>query len=293
MKRFLNIILAACISITATATSYERLAARMNDHFEHAEWLEVLQETDAMIKINPIDADPYAAALIAAQFLNDLPAENKYLSQSQYNRVHIDSLLQHVYVRTKHLHNAKVYEDLLLNLKANNKGLARVFNIYLLDFYSFARKTHETIAIADELLKSTPENLRFRKLKADALFYQGDSEEAIKMYESIIQSDPTDYDVMTILSAYYTTQADKCIEQLYNEYTSTPTPDNAYYTRQMQVIMDSLVTPSLILLHQADSIRPSEYIKKEITRMQNITCHPPLHPSTRRNSILDILKKED
>lgn len=293
MKRFLNILLAICLSLTVMATSYERLSSRMNDHFDHAEWMEVLQETETMIKINPIDADPYAAALVAAQFLNDIPTENRYLNQSQYNRIHIDSLLQRVYVRTKLLHNAQVYEDLLLNLKANNKWLARVFNIYLLDYYAFARKTEETILIADELLLNTPDNLRFKKLKADALFYQGNSDEAVKLYESIIQSDPTDYDVITLLSAYYTTQADKCIENLYYEYTTAPTPDNVFYTRQMQTIIDTYIAQSLVLLHQADSIRPSEFIKKEIFRLQNISCQPPIHPSFRRSPILEVLKKGD
>ena len=292
MKRFLSIIILSCLTITVSATTYERLTARMNDHFDHAEWSEVLQETEKMVKINPQDADPYSAALIAAQFLNDLPTENKYLNLSQGNRVHIDSLLQHVYTRTRQIHNAHVYESLLLNLKANHKGLARVFNIYLIDFYSFARKTRETIAIADELLRVTPDNLRFKKLKADALFYQGDAQEAVDLYETIMQTDSTDYEIVTTLAAYYTAQADKCIKKLDNDYTTAPTPNDSLYAEQKQIIIDTHIASALDMLYRADNIQSSEHIVKEIARLQRISCTPPTHPSLKRNTILDILKKD-
>lgn len=289
MKRFLSIFILIGLAFSVTATTYERLTARMNDHFDHAEWNEVLQETEKMVQTQPSDADPYSAALIAAQFLDDINTENSYLTLSQRNRIHIDSLLQHVYTRTRQLHNAQVYESLLLNLKANHKGLARVFNIYLIDFYSFARKTHETIAIADELLKATPNNNRFKKLKADALFYQGDTEEAVSLYNSIIQSDTTNYDVITILAAYYTAQADKYIEQLDHNYTTDSIPNDSLYTAQKQIIIDTHVTTALDMLNRACNIRTSIFLEKEIARMKSVTCQPPLHPSARSNSILNIL----
>lgn len=279
MKTLIHIILFMGMALASSATSYERLSARMNDHFDHAEWSEVLVETEQMIKLRPTDADPYSAAIIAAQFLEDIPTENRYLTISQSNRIHIDSLLQRIYVRTKLIHNAHVYEQLLLNLKENNKWLSRVFNIYLLDFYDFARKTEETIKIADELLLITPDNIRFKKIKANALFYQGNTQEAVDLYESIIASQPDDYDILTFLAAYYTTQTHQALDELDNEYLNTTTLSNADYMARKQEIIDTQVAKSLDLLYKAQAIRTSEYIESEIEKLNLIRALSTRHPN--------------
>lgn len=291
MKKILSTILLVCIILSASATSYERLSSRMNDYFNHAEWSDVLQETNIMIQMKPLDADPYAAALIAAQFLKQEDTIDNYLYLSQGNRIHIDTLLQHVYERTRAIHNAQIYEELLLNLKAHHKGLARVFNIYLIEFYAFARKTQETIIIADELLSVTPDNLRFQELKADALFYQGNSQEAVSLYENIIQSDSTNYEIITLLAAYYASQADTTIKDLDKRYNNTPTPQDSLYIVDKQRIIDTHVAQSLNMLYKANEIRQSNFVEKEIARLKNISCNPPLHPSLKRKSILNKLKK--
>ena len=279
MKTLIHIILFMGMALASSATSYERLSARMNDHFDHAEWSEVLVETEQMIKLRPTDADPYSAAIIAAQFLEDIPTENRYLTISQSNRIHIDSLLQRIYVRTKLIHNAHVYEQLLLNLKENNKWLSRVFNIYLLDFYDFARKTEETIKIADELLLITPDNIRFKKIKANALFYQGNTQEAVDLYESIIASQPDDYDILTFLAAYYTTQTHQALDELDNEYLNNTTLNDADYMARKQEIIDTQVAKSLDLLYKAQAIRTSEYIESEIEKLNLIKALSPRHPN--------------
>ncbi len=279
MKTLIHIILFMGMALASSATSYERLSARMNDHFDHAEWSEVLVETEQMIKLRPTDADPYSAAIIAAQFLEDIPTENRYLTISQSNRIHIDSLLQRIYVRTKLIHNAHVYEQLLLNLKENNKWLSRVFNIYLLDFYDFARKTEETIKIADELLLITPDNIRFKKIKANALFYQGNTQEAVDLYESIIASQPDDYDILTFLAAYYTTQTHQALDELDNEYLNNTTLNDADYMARKQEIIDTQVAKSLDLLYKAQAIRTSEYIESEIEKLNLIRALSTRHPN--------------
>ena len=277
MKNFLALLLLLSITFSSWATSYERRLARMNDHFDHAEWSEVLLETHKMVEIKPSDVEPYSAALIAAQFLNDIPTENKYLNLSQSNRVHIDSLLHHVYIRTKLIHNAQVYEKLLLNLKANNKWLARVFNIYLLDFYDFARKTHETIKIADELLHATPNNVRFKKIKANALFYQGDSDEAVKLYEDVLSKDSTDYDVLTLLGTFYSYEDVKALNVIDSMYLcDTQAVDSSYINRK-QVIIDTRIARTIDLMQRAYNIRPSDHLDAEIKRLSAITSQLPTH----------------
>ena len=277
MKNFLALLLLLSITFSSWATSYERRLARMNDHFDHAEWSEVLLETHKMVEIKPSYVEPYSAALIAAQFLNDIPTENKYLNLSQSNRVHIDSLLHHVYIRTKLIHNAQVYEKLLLNLKANNKWLARVFNIYLLDFYDFARKTHETIKIADELLHATPNNVRFKKIKANALFYQGDSDEAVKLYEDVLSKDSTDYDVLTLLGTFYSYEDVKALNVIDSMYLcDTQAVDSSYINRK-QVIIDTRIARTIDLMQRAYNIRPSDHLDAEIKRLSAITSQLPTH----------------
>ena len=270
------------MALPVLATTYERHEDRMNDHFAHAEWQEVRQEADAMIKMRPNSVEPYAAGLIAAQFMEDFKATNMYLKNSQANRVHIDSLLNCVYVRTKRLHNAPIYEQLLLNLKANNKGFTRVFNLYLLEFYAFARKTHETIAIADELLQVTPDNIRFKKIKAIALFAQGDSQEAVKLYETVLAKDSTDYDVLTFLGAYYAVQDSKDLSRIDSLYTSTQLPIDSLFAARKQDIIDNRIPRTLDLLQRAYNIRPSDYLRNELEKLSKLDSKLPTHPSKKK-----------
>jgi predicted Zn-dependent protease len=256
----------------------------MNDHFDHAEWNEVLQETQKMVDLKPSDVEPYSAALVAAQFLDDIATENKYLKLSQNNRVHIDSLLNHVYIRTKQLHNAQVYEKLLVNLKVNNRWLARVLNIYLLDFYNFARKTEETITIANELLHATPENLRFKKIKANALFYQGDEKEAVELYENILLKNSSDYEVLTFLGAYYTTSNLIEINEIDATYLNDTSAIDSVYIHQKQHIIDTHIARTLSLLQAAQKIQPSEHLENQIKQLSDITSQLPTRPEKKKTS---------
>lgn len=282
MRRFIYTLLILSIALSSFATSYERRLARMNDHFDHAEWNEVLQETQKMIDLKPSDVEPYSAALVAAQFLDDIATENKYLKLSQNNRVHIDSLLNHVYIRTKQLHNAQVYEKLLVNLKTNNRWLARVLNIYLLDFYNFARKTKETITIANELLHATPENLRFKKIKANALFYQGDEKEAVELYENILQKDSSDYEVLTFLGAYYATCDLMAIKEIDTTYLNDTSAIDSVYIHQKQLIIDTNIARTLTLLQAAQEMQPSEHLKNQIKQLSDITSQLPTRPEKKK-----------
>lgn len=270
------------MALPAIATTYERHEDRMNDHFAHAEWQEVRQEADAMIKMRPYSVEPYAAAIIAAQFMEDIKATNQYLKTSQSNRVHIDSLLHSVYVRTKRLHNAPVYEQLLLNLKANNRGFTRVFNLYLLEFYVFARKTRETIAIADELLQVTPDNIRFKRIKANALFAQGDSPKAVELYENVLGNDSTDYDALTFLGAYYAVQNSKELSRIDSLYIHTQLPIDSVFTARKQDIIDNHIPRTLDLLQRAYEIRPSDYLRKELDRLTKLNSKLPTHPTQKK-----------
>lgn len=276
MKRLIYTILLFSTALSALATSYERLTSRMDDHFNHAEWKEVLSTSTQMVQLRPADVVPYSTALIAAQFLEDIPTENHFLELSQRNRVHIDSLLQQVYVRTRLIHNAQVYEGLLHNLKSNNKWLARVFNIYLLDFYAFARKTDQTIAIADELLEVTPNSNRFKKIKADALFYQGKHEEAIALYEDVLKSDTDNYEIITLLGAYYSTQDCKHLQEIDSLYLQDAQPIDSVYMARKQHIIDNSLPRTIELLQRAYATRPSKHLQSEIARLQAITPTLPI-----------------
>ena len=282
MKKFIYTLLLLSVALPSLATSYERRLARMNDHFDHAEWTEVLQETKKMVDLKPTDVEPYSAALVAAQFLNDIETENKYLKLSQNNRVHIDSLLQHVYIRTRLIHNAPVYEKLLLNLKANNRWLARVFNIYLLDYYNFARKTQETINVANELLAATPDNIRFKKIKANALFYQGDEREAVELYENILQRDSTDYETLTFLGAYYTTYDLLAISEIDSLYINDAHPIDSVYSIHKQQIIDNRIARTIAMLRMAQEMQPSEHLSNQIKQLSEITSQLPTHPEKRK-----------
>lgn len=290
MNRLFTIILLLAVSISAWATTYERHTMRMNDHFIHAEWEEVLIETEQMVKLKPSDADPYSAALIAAQFLDDVSTENRYLRLSQQNRIHIDTVMVHVYNRTRTIKNAQIYEQLLLNLKANHKWMSKVFNIYLLDFYNFARKTHETIAIANELLQLTPDNTRILRIKANALFYQGNIDDAVVVHERLLSLEPNSYESLTFLGVYYTAICDKEIADIEKKYLNELAPDDKVYMAAKQAVIDEKISYTLTLLQKANDITPSDFLAAEIERLSNTTSKLPQHPTTKREQVLKMIK---
>lgn len=282
MKRLIYTLLVMCLALPSVATNYERHKDRMNDHFNHSEWNEVRQEANEIIKIRPNCIETYSAAIIAAQFMNDIHDANKYLKKAQLNRVHIDSLLHNVYLRTKRIHNAQVYEKLLINLKGRNKGLARIFNLYLLEFYTFARKNDETINIANELLFVTPQNNRFKKIKANALFSRGDTKEAVKLYEDVLKKDSTDFEVLTFLGAYYTTQNYKDLNQIDSMYIRTEQPESELFIAQKQQIIETQVPRTIDLLQRAYKIRNTDLLNTEIQKLQSLDSELPQHPSMKK-----------
>lgn len=290
MNRLTIAILFIATSLSVWATTYERHTMRMNDHFIHAEWNEVLIETEQMVTMRPGDADPYSAALIAAQSLNDISTENRYLRLSQQNRIHIDTIMVRVYNRTRSIKNAQVYEQLLLNLKANHRWMSKVFNMYLLDFYNFARKTKETIMIADELLILTPNNARIMRIKANALFYQGNTDEAALIHEKLLTMEPNNYESLTFLGTYYSSQCHKEIEEIENRYLNEKSPDETTYRAAKQAVIDNKIAHTITLLQQAYDITPSDFLASEIERLGNITSQLPQHPSTKHVQPLEAIK---
>lgn len=291
MKRYLRLSLLFFFSLSASAQAYERLEARVNDHYSHSEWNEIIAITDKMVRIRPFDVNPYSAALVAAQILNDIDTENRYLELSQRNRIPIDSLLQSVYHKTKQLHNAQAYEGLLLNLKTNNLWLAKIFNHYLLEYYAFARQTEKTITIADELLRITPDNIRYTKIKANALFYQGDESPAVTLYEKVLDSDTTDYEALTFLSAYYGQQARTALSNTDSLYINDPDPVDSVYLNMKQQIIDSSVIRTVDYSKRANAIRRSEYLEQQIAEMDSLEPTLPNHPSRKRSLLLKLKEK--
>lgn len=283
-------ILAFLVALSTQAQVYERLEARATDHYDHAEWSDVISVTDRMVRIHPEDIQPYSMALVAAQFIGDKGTESRYLVLSQRNRVPIEQLLAGVYDRTRALHDTKIYEAILLDLKADNHWLAKVLNHYLLDYYAFSRQFDQAIAIADELLSVTPHNVRYTKIKADALFRQGNTETSVLLYNTILDENPADYDALTFLGAYYSVQAEKSLAEIDSLYLKTEEPSDSVFQNKKQQIIDTDIQYVLTLLHSACDIRPSSYLEAKIASLESLTPSLPNHPSKRR-SLLRLIKE--
>lgn len=228
-------------------------------------------------------------ALVAAQFIGDKETESRYLVLSQRNGVAIEQLLAGVYDRTRALHDTQIYEAILLDLKTENHWLAKVLNHYLLDYYAFSRQFDQAIAIADELLSITPHNIRYIKIKADALFRQGNTYEAATLYNKILSENPSDYDALTFLGAYYSVKAEKALAEIDSLYLNAENPVDSIYQNQKQQIIDTDIQHVLNLLHSACDIRPSTYLEEQIASLESLSPSLPSHP-LKRHSLLQFLK---
>lgn len=286
--RNILLILTLLATLSAQAQVYERLEARATDHYDHAEWSDVISVTDRMVRIHPEDVEPYSMALVAAQFTDDITTESRYLVLSQRNGVPIENLLAAVYDRTRALHDTRIYEAILLNLKKDNQWLAKVFNHYLLDYYAFSRQFDHAIAIADELLNVTPDNVRYAKIKAESLFRRGNTDASVTLFNKILAKNPSDYDALTFLGAYYSVQAEKALNEIDSIYLKSENPIDSVFILRKQLIIDTDIQHVLSLLQQACNIRCSSYLEEQIASLESLSPRLPNHPSKRRSLLLRI-----
>lgn len=281
-------ILALLITLSMQAQVYERLEAHATDYYDHAEWSDVISVTDRMVRIHPEDIHPYSMALIAAQFIDDVATESRYLVLSQRNGVPIDQLMADIYDRTRLLHDTRIYEAILIDLKIDNHWLAKVLNHYLLDYYAFSRRFDQAITVADELLSVTPHNIRYTKIKANALFGLGNTDASVTLYNKILTDNPSDYDALTFLGAYYSVQTEKELAEIDSLYLKSENPVDSVFNLQKQLIIDTEVPYVLSLLYRAYNIRRSCFLEEQITSLESLSPRLPNHPSKRHSLLLRI-----
>ncbi|MBO7317529.1 MAG: hypothetical protein J6U43_02275, partial [Bacteroidales bacterium] len=120
------------------------------------------------------------------------------------------------------------------------------------------------------------------KIKANALFYQGDEMEAVALYEDILQQNTTDYEVLTFLGAYYTSYDLMAINEIDSLYLCDTQPIDSVYQAQKQEIIDTRIARTLEILQTAQEMHPSEHLGNKIKQLSDITSQLPARHEKRK-----------
>lgn len=201
--KLIGCILLLLAGAMPSAWANGELSRKAAEHFESREWSDANICYKQLLRQYPTEPVYYVRAMIASVALGRVDQAAKHLDRSQQFGIPVDSIFKGVDFESRRLGDASLYEKLLLHTQARKSWLARVANLYLLDFYRYRKQPEHTIAVADRLLATTPDNLTIRKAKADALFESDKTEEAMALYKSILEQDSLQLDIVAVLGGYH------------------------------------------------------------------------------------------
>lgn len=212
MKRALLSIIAAIVA-TATALSassfdYKSVSKKAERYFGYEEWNSALAMYELIIDNRPLDIPSYYKAIVSSGMLGNKDTQIDLLQRTQKQGIALDSIFKGVKDVSFSIGEGRAYEGFLLLVRERQPWIARSINAYLLDYYTFRNDAPSMIAIAKQLLATTPDNLTYIRILAKAYVMDGHMDDAVKCYKQIVEKEPNDYDALLSLGIYYKRKAD-------------------------------------------------------------------------------------
>lgn len=149
------------------------------------------------------DAKNYAGAIVTSGLVNDDEAQIDILERAQRRGLSMDSVFNDVYKFSFTIGQSQEYEKFLKLVKSRNEWLSRHINIRLLKYYDFRNDASNMVAVGNELLVATPDDVKYLKVVARGYMIKSDYEKAVATYKRILELIPDDYDTLVALGNYY------------------------------------------------------------------------------------------
>lgn len=230
MNRFLTLLIlwGATALSAAASTPYSRLESKAQMFYDREEWASASAMYQLMLDERPAVADTYGRAIVAAGMRGARSEQMALMKQAIDNRLPFDSVFASVERFSFALVQGTMYEQFLVEVKHNYPWLTRQIDGRLLNYYTFRRDGAKMIEYSNALLEGLPDNTTFLHSLAEGYLATGQYAEAVKVLESILTTDPDNYQALITLGNYYRVKPDpdpaKARDYLERAYAVKPTP---------------------------------------------------------------------
>ncbi len=233
MKTLLTLIFAATAAVQLAAaapeTSYSTLEEKATRFYNQEDWSSASAMFDLMLARQPHRTATYSKAITAAGMRENRGEEMRLLGNALSARIPIDSLFNGVRAESFGLGHTDLYEQFLLEARADKPWLARSIDSYLLDYYTYRRNGSKMTEYAKIMLAGDPDNTAFTYQMAQGLLIDDRTEEAMSVYESIVERDPKAFDALVYLANHAASQGNtsRALELFRQAYAAKATPQVA------------------------------------------------------------------
>lgn len=230
-------ILALSGVLTAHAGN-DAVGARAARAYAAGEWASAQALYTVAADAEPTSADAAAHMIVSAEMRADTTVAATALNRYMSTGSPLEPLLDDVEELCYNQGRANMYGGLLLRLTREVPYLRRPLALRLLKFYIFRANPEQTIEYATMLLRGQPGDPQYLNAMGKAYMMLGDIGRAVRCFADALTSDPDNREALLALGNYYGS-------------------------------LDDAAT-ALPYLRRAEALAPSEYLEREIERLQNL-----------------------
>lgn len=204
MRKLFFAIFAFIAAINACAQAdYQATQAKADRFFANREWGSATALYNYLLHEKPNDTDNYGRDIVASEMINDSIRSMQLLAQAMNYGAPLDSVLYMVRKYSFQVGADKLYENFMLQAAREYKWMERPLDAYLLRYYAFRKNAPKMTEYAQKMLKSTPNNVEFLSILAEAQLIQNKPQEAVATWKKILEADPENYHAILCLANYY------------------------------------------------------------------------------------------
>lgn len=206
-----TILITFCLgaAFAMTKSEYAKIESKAARFFANEEWASANAMYLLMLDEKPRVASTYAKAVVVDIMAGDTLQALDMIPKSMEYQISIDSVLTDVKNISFSIGQSNLYEKFLLKIKKTYPWLARVADNYLMKYYSFRQNGPELIAYANTMLAGLPDNKTFLRMLAKGKLLDGQTREAVEIWQRIDNLYPNDYETILDLANCYDALGDK------------------------------------------------------------------------------------
>ncbi|MCM1292504.1 MAG: tetratricopeptide repeat protein [Bacteroides sp.] len=218
IRRLFILLLFAAMVVPAMAQS--DMAVRAARFFQYREWNSAGALYTMLIADEPDNKEYYSRAIVSAGMIGDTLQQSTLTHAALNAHIPVDSIFSAVERTSFSIGQTSLYEQYLLQTKAENPWMTRIIDACLMRYYTYRRNPEGMIAYSTIMLRGNPDDERFLYTLAQGYLYDGQTDRALDTYRHILSLNPQSVDALLYLANYYaqTATGDKAARQQALDY---------------------------------------------------------------------------
>ncbi len=203
MVRFVSILIYVSVALFVAASDFQALKLKADRFFNDREWASASAMYSLMLDERPADRSLYGRAIVASEARNDSASVVALMNKAIKYGVPFDSVFDGVRRESFSIGKANLFEQFLLQVKANHGWMSRSVDNSLMNYYAFRHNGPMMVRYSSIMLEGLPDNTAFMKILAQGYLLEGKNDDAIAVYRRILDISGNDYDALLYLGNYY------------------------------------------------------------------------------------------